>query len=81
MLLLSLGEQESDLPAVLVVANMEGDSPVATQAAVDLCRRLLSDWKEDLKSRRWYVLPVGNPEGPRAHRQAHGAGSRRGISA
>jgi hypothetical protein len=61
--LLSLGEEDSKLPAVLVVANMEGNSPLATEAALELSRRLLSVWKDDLKSRRWYILPVGNPDG------------------
>jgi hypothetical protein len=61
--LLSLGKQKSELPAVLLVANMEGDSPLATEAALELARRLLSVWKDDLKERRWYILPVGNPDG------------------
>ncbi len=61
--LFSLGQAKSELPAVLVVANMEGNSPPATQAALELCRRLLSEWKDDLKTRRWYIIPVGNPDG------------------
>jgi len=61
--LLSLGERKSELPAVLLVANMQGNSPLATAAAMELSRRLLSVWKDDLKSRRWYILPVGNPDG------------------
>jgi len=61
--LLSLGNEDSKLPAVLLVANMEGNSPLATAAAMELSRRLLSVWKDDLKSRRWYILPVGNPDG------------------
>jgi hypothetical protein len=51
VLLLSLGTKESKLPAVLVVANMEGNSPLATEAALELSRLLLSGWKDDLKSR------------------------------
>jgi hypothetical protein len=61
--LLSLGKEDSKLPAVLVVANMEGNSPLASAAALELSRRLLSEWKDDLKSRSWYILPVGNPDG------------------
>ena len=61
--LLSLGKQEPELPAVMVIANMEGNSPLATEAALELSRQLLSGWKEDLKTRRWYILPVGNPDG------------------
>ena len=61
--LLSLGKEDSKLPAILLVANMEGNSPLATEAALELARRLLSEWKEDLKTRRWYIVPVGNPDG------------------
>jgi len=61
--LLSLGREDSKLPAILLVANMEGNSPLATEAALELARRLLSVWKDDLKERRWYILPLGNPDG------------------
>ena len=61
--LLELGREKSGVPAVLVVANMEGNCPIASEAALMLSQFLLGDWKEELESHTWYILPLGNPDG------------------
>lgn len=61
--LIDIGRPDAELPAILVVANMEGDSPLGTQAALELAAHLLGDWGDDLKRWRWYIVPLGNPDG------------------
>ena len=61
--MLELGPKDSNLPAILVVANMEGNSPMGSSAAVELARLLLTDWKDELTTHRWYILACGNPDG------------------
>lgn len=63
VLLLELSRNTKAVPSVLVVANMEGDCPIATEAALELSRLLLDDWKGELENRKWYIVPVGNPDG------------------
>lgn len=63
LLLLEIGREGKTLPGVLVVANMEGNSPPASEAALELSRLLLGEWKDDLKVSRWYIVPSGNPDG------------------
>lgn len=65
--LLELGLQDPEAPAILVVANMEGNCPIATEAALELTDLLLGDWKDELTKRRWFILPVGNPDGYSAY--------------
>ena len=60
--LLKLATKEGT-PAVFVAANMEGDAPLASQAALRLAELLTTDWKDKLNDRTWYILPVGNPDG------------------
>jgi hypothetical protein len=49
------------VPAVLVVANMEGTVPLASEAAIYLVKLILE--KPDVhKDLTWYVLPCGNPD-------------------
>lgn len=55
-------------PAVLVVANMEGTNPLASEAALFLIRELLTQQKH-LDSITWYVLAAGNPDGARRYFQ------------
>ncbi len=50
-------------PAIFLIANMEGDCPIATSAALELAGRLLGEWKGDLKKYSWYIVPLGNPDG------------------
>lgn len=56
-----VGLEKKSLPAVLVVANMEGTVPISSMAAVYLADYILSSGKApgDLT---WYVLPCGNPD-------------------
>jgi len=48
-------------PAVLVVANLEGVNPLATEAALYLSELLINN-PEAWKKRTWYIMPVGNPD-------------------
>ncbi len=50
------------LPAILVVANLEGTAPLASEGALFLIRELL-DKPERSDSLTWYVLASGNPDG------------------
>ena len=61
ILLLELGQKENELPAILVVANMEGNYPMASEAALRLADFLADDWQEELDRRQWYIIPIGNP--------------------
>jgi hypothetical protein len=63
ILLLELGKKASEAPAIMVVANMEGNYPIAGEAALELSRLLVGDWKAELDSRRWYIMPLANPDG------------------
>ncbi len=55
--------KSKDNPAVLLVANMEGDSPVATEAALFVARKLVKDWASELDNYSFYIIPLGNPDG------------------
>ncbi|MFA6126253.1 MAG: M14 family metallopeptidase [Bacteroidales bacterium] len=49
-------------PAVLVVANLEGTTPLASEGALFLIGELLK--KPELSSKlTWYILTCGNPDG------------------
>lgn len=61
--ILQLSKGKEELPGIFVAANMEGDSPLATHAALRLADLLVSEWSEELSSHRWYILAVGNPDG------------------
>ncbi|MFC1851164.1 M14 family metallopeptidase [candidate division CSSED10-310 bacterium] len=61
--LMELGHQKKTLPAIFIVANMEGDCPLASEAAMELMELLLDDWQEELKAHTWYIVPTGNPDG------------------
>ncbi|UCF04207.1 MAG: hypothetical protein JSV33_09660 [bacterium] len=63
--LLEIGPGDAAVPAILVVANMGGDCPIATEAALRLSELLLGEWADDAKERRWYIVPLGNPDGHR----------------
>jgi len=63
ILMMELGPQKKNVPAVLLVANMEGDCPPATRGAMRLISQLTGEWKADLDSRRWYIFPMGSPDG------------------
>lgn len=63
LVLMELGAAQSQAPAILVVANMEGNCPVASEAALKLAELLVTDWSDELTNLRWYIVPVGNPDG------------------
>ncbi len=54
---------ENAAPAILVVANMTGDCPIATEAALRLADSLTGAWRDGLGSHTWYIVPIGNPDG------------------
>jgi hypothetical protein len=55
------GRMTKRLPAILVVANMEGTAPLASEAALFLSRILLEK-PESRQDKGWYILPLGNPD-------------------
>lgn len=51
-------------PAVLVLANLEGNLPLASLAATELAAEVLAAPADSPAAKvRWYVLPVANPDG------------------
>jgi hypothetical protein len=61
--LLVIGDDKKAKPAVMVVANMEGNCPIATEAALKLGELLGTEWKEERDAYTWYILALGNPDG------------------
>jgi hypothetical protein len=61
--MLQIGYGGESMPAVLVVANMEGNCPQASEAALELSRLLLTEWQTELEAFLWYIVPIGNPDG------------------
>ncbi len=57
-----IGDKAHRIPAVFVVANLEGTVPIASQAAIFLIYELINGEaaKRDLA---WYLLVNGNPDG------------------
>ena len=49
------------LPAILVVANLEGTVPLASEAALYLAQAVLAD-PQSRTDKGWYILPAGNPD-------------------
>jgi len=51
-------------PAVLVLANLEGDLPLCSLTAIELAAEVLAAPDDDPAAAvRWYVLPLANPDG------------------
>ncbi len=63
LLLLEFSIGKKLKPAILVVANMEANYPIASEAALNLCQMLSSEWKGELEKYTWYIIPIGNPDG------------------
>jgi hypothetical protein len=55
------GGQRHKLPAVLVVANLEGTVPIASEAALYLAEQILKRGTA-AKDLTWFILPAGNPD-------------------
>ncbi len=53
--------KEKHNPAILVVGNMDGTRPIATEATLTLLEKILED-DEYYADRTWYILPMGNPD-------------------
>jgi len=56
-----VNKKKKTLPAVFVVANMEGTVPLSSEAAICLIQSILEK-PEVRKDKTWYVLPLGNPD-------------------
>ncbi len=54
-------QDEKTLPAILVVANLEGTIPISSEAAVFLIQEVIAK-PEVREDRTWYILPAGNPD-------------------
>ncbi|MCK5538561.1 MAG: hypothetical protein KAI79_17180 [Bacteroidales bacterium] len=52
--------KQKNLPAIFVAANMEGDRPLSTEAALFLAQNLLENAKY-YENYTWYILANGNP--------------------
>jgi hypothetical protein len=51
-------------PAILVLANSEGDLPLASLGAVELAAAILAAAPDEPAAAvRWYVLPIASPDG------------------
>lgn len=61
MLMIEIGKSGTSVPAVLVGANFSGLTPLATEAAMSLASRVISDASLNDKL-TWYILPIGNPD-------------------
>ncbi len=56
-----LAGKNANVPAVFVSANFSGVNLISSEAAIYLINQLVKD-KEKRKNRRWYILPIGNPD-------------------
>ncbi len=61
--LLEIGKRGDDAPGILVVANMAGDAPLASEAALELAQRLAGEWAGYTEDVTWYIYACGNPDG------------------
>lgn len=55
------GKSKKSVPAVFVVANMEGTTPISSMGAIYLADMLLSS-KSEKDPLTWYILTCGNPD-------------------
>ncbi len=53
----------TDQPEMLIVANLEGDRPVASEVAMGIIRKLAQGGSPLLDAATVHVLPVANPDG------------------
>ncbi|MDX8340249.1 M14 family metallopeptidase [Draconibacterium sp. IB214405] len=58
---LEIGANLSDVPAIFVGANFEGDAPLASEGALFLAKMLL-DSTAYTKDVKWYIMPQPNPD-------------------
>lgn len=55
-----IGSKQKLKPAIFVMANAEGNVPIATEAALALAKELVKD--ENLERFTWYLVPVLNAD-------------------
>jgi len=58
---LEIGSHLQNVPAIFVGANLEGNIPLATEGALRLAQVLL-DSAASLKNRKWFIMPLPNPD-------------------
>jgi hypothetical protein len=58
---IEIGANLSDVPAIFVGANFEGDNPLSTEGALYFAKMLL-DSTDYTKSIKWYIVPQPNPD-------------------
>ncbi|MCK5127103.1 MAG: hypothetical protein KAR42_12690 [candidate division Zixibacteria bacterium] len=63
VILLELGQKKGNNRAILVVANMEADYPISSEAALKLADNLTTEWKDNLDNYTWYIVACANPDG------------------
>lgn len=56
-----IGESDKAHPSVFVGSNLEGNRPLATEAAIYLAEQILND-PSNYDTVNWYIIPVGNPD-------------------
>ncbi|HSO77110.1 MAG TPA: M14 family zinc carboxypeptidase, partial [Bacteroidales bacterium] len=61
LLMMEIGSSGAKNPAVLVVGNMSGVTPLSTEAALSLAERIVAD-KKAAAGLTWYIIPSGNPD-------------------
>lgn len=61
MLMIEIGKSGASVPAVLVGANFSGITPLATEAAMELASRIVTDASLN-SGLTWYIVPMGNPD-------------------
>jgi len=61
IIVLEIGSNLDDVPAIFVGANFEGDNPLSTEGALYFAKMLLDSatYTEKIK---WYIMPQPNPE-------------------
>jgi len=58
---LEIGSNLTDVPAIFVGANFEGNTPLATEGALKLAKMLL-DSTTYTTNKKWYILAIPNPD-------------------
>lgn len=61
MLLEICSQKDPILPAVLVVANMNGLRPLSSEGAINMAKSVIDD-PTKLEKRSYYIIPCGNPD-------------------
>ena len=60
-MVLEIGKNLKDVPAIFLGANFEGNVPLATEGALYFAKLLLDSSKYSA-DKKWYILPLPNPD-------------------